>query len=83
MTAEHTKSTETWVPFLIDLADLCRILHVSKPFISRMLDAGTFPIPAVRLGNRVVRFKRPDVEAYFGAPLSDLAPWLQAPKETA
>lgn len=86
MTTELPETADTWVPFLIEMADIARILRVTKPTISRMLDDGRWPddsMPPLRMGDRVIRFKRPDVEAFFGAPLSDLAPWLKAQKETA
>ncbi len=86
MTAEQPNSTDEWVPFLIEMADIARILRVTVPTISRMLSDGRWPsdeMPPLRMTERVIRFKRPEVEAYFGAPLSDLAPWLIAKKEPA
>lgn len=76
---QETKSEAE--PFLVRLEDLCRVLGVGKSFISRSMDAGTFPLPAIRLGDKVVRFRKPDIEAFFGAPLSQIMPWIHEPKD--
>jgi predicted DNA-binding transcriptional regulator AlpA len=86
MTADRTENADTWMPFLLEMEDMARILRVTNSTISRMLNDGRWPdeqVPPLRMGDRIIRFKRFDVEAFFGAPLSVLAPWLQAPKETA
>jgi excisionase family DNA binding protein len=45
-----------------EVADLCR---VSKPTVFRWVEAGD--LEAIRLGKRVIRFRRADVDRFLGA----------------
>lgn len=61
---------------MVSADTVARILGVSKSTVTRLSAAGKFGIPSVEVGERIRRYRRPDVEAFFGAPLEELAPWL-------
>lgn len=53
------------MPDYLTLADVAKLLRVSKPTVKRAV--AKQGLPALRLGDRVWRFKRVDVEAWIDA----------------
>jgi hypothetical protein len=80
---EH-EAAQAHLPFLVNEKDLATALKVSKTHIGRLVNSGNLDaLPAIRISERIIRFKRTDVEAFFGAPLAEVMPWLVAEKEPA
>ena len=60
----ETQSSRATLPELLRASDLAAMLSVSVRTIWRMRDAGELPQP-VRLGNKLVRWQRRDIETYI------------------
>jgi predicted DNA-binding transcriptional regulator AlpA len=56
---------------LLRLTDVCELLSIPRSTVYKKMSEGTFPSP-VRIGERAIRWRVEDIEAWRGA----LAPWL-------
>jgi excisionase family DNA binding protein len=57
------KANEPSEPDFLTVADVAKLLRVSKPTVMRAVEAQGLPV--IRLGARVVRFARTDIEAWL------------------
>lgn len=80
---EH-EAANAYLPFLVSEKDLARALNVSKAHVQRLFVAGALDVmQPIQVSDRIIRFRKPGVESYFGASLAEVMPWLIAQKEPA
>jgi excisionase family DNA binding protein len=46
----------------VSLAEAARVIGIGTSTAYRMAEAGTFPIPILRIGSRMIRVKKADLE---------------------
>ncbi len=52
---------------LMTVADVCDLLQITDRTVRKWTDNGKLPVP-IRMGRRIIRFRRADIEALLEKP---------------